>query len=190
MPVRHVECARCARPFADTRPDRRFCGSACRKAAYRDEVKVRDPELMIKKPTQVRRTFEKVETMEVLRGLWLERCRISAEEGDAFLEELIEGARAGNAKLREVLTNRLLWSPRRGDRIPRMKRYREVKTLGEIAHEYTRRVWGCSIMDAVHDRVAVPVVPRRELGCSREILPARPAAGLSSQPPDLVPLVE
>lgn len=190
MPVRHVQCARCARPFVDTRPDRRFCGSACRKAAYRDEVRARDPELMVKKPTQVRRTFEKTESMEAIRQCYLERCRLGAQEGDAFLEELIEGARAGNAKLREVLTNRLLRSPRRGDRIPQMKRYREVKTLGEIANEYTWRVWGCSIMDAVHDRVEPEVVPRRELECSRNILPARPAPGSTSKPPDFFPLVE
>lgn len=173
MPLSLVACAKCEKPFVNTRANRRFCSTACRKSAHKAEERTRNVGLA--RPTQIRRTFERIESMVVMRAIYLKRRHVSLEEGNRYLDDLIRDAREGNAKLREILTNPVLRSPGPGHRRRRLHRYMRFPTLGDYADEYTWETWGCSVIDAVRDDPKEPPVSRRDLPCLGQILPARAA---------------
>lgn len=180
VPRSLVACAQCGKPFSNSRRNRRFCEERCRKAAHKAEARARDMREGLPRPTQVRRTTERVESAENLRTCYVDKLLVSRASANRFLEELIHAARDGNSKLRDILTNPILRSPEAGRAKNKLQRRLTFPTIGELANSYTWQTWGCSIRDAVEGEKKTPPAPRIELKCHGQVQPARQRPGVVS----------
>lgn len=68
-----------------------------------------------------------------------------------YLESLIDRARAGEAKIAEVLSNLMLLKASEGSRKVNLRGSRAYPTIAQEAHRFTSETWGVHIRDAVRD---------------------------------------
>lgn len=151
-----VSCQQCGVFFHARRSDAKFCDAACRKAASRGGIS----ENRSTSPTEARRQDE-------LLALHMDLCAtyygLPPADRQVYLKGLIDRARAGDAKIRRILTNWVLLRPR--EMKARAVHYRGTPaypTLAQEAHEFCKWYWDAGIAYVVDHPDLAPYAERVE----------------------------
>ena len=72
------------------------------------------------------------------------------------MKELIDEARGGNTKLRNLLSNYYLRHPNKADRWLHARGNRQFFTIAQAANAYCWRYWGTHVSNVVYDRCDEP----------------------------------
>ena len=141
-------CMHCLGPYKARRMGQRFCSNKCR--VYHN----RPPQNAHSSPTKARESREFFDTAKLMG----ERLyNLPTTERLGHMQEIIEEARQGNTKLREILSN---WKLRNPDpecevwMYPR--RDQSYCTIAQAAQNYCRKFWNANVEDVVYDRVPEP----------------------------------
>lgn len=135
-------CIQCGASFCAQRSTAKYCNTTCRKAASRGGT----PENRTTSPSQRRREDEFFE-------LHMRLCEtyygMPPADRPAYLETLIDRARAGENKTKRTLTNLLLLKSSESSRVYNLRSSRAYPTIAQEASRFTQDFWGVSIKDAV-----------------------------------------
>ena len=142
-----IACHVCGSGFAAVRRDARFCSAACRKSASRTNVP-EAPQNRTSSPSKRRREDEVFDLNMVLCEAYY---GMPPAARASYLENLIDLARAGNPRLREVLSNLFLLRTREGSRKTNFRRSRAYPTIAQEAHRFTTSRWGVHVREAVRN---------------------------------------
>ena len=72
------------------------------------------------------------------------------------MKELIDEARGGNTKLRNLLSNYYLRHPNKSDEWLYARGSRQYMTIAQAANAYCWKFWGTHVSDVVYDRCDEP----------------------------------
>ena len=147
-------CEYCDTPFRRRRKDQRYCSDKCRKAAYQDKNRKENPVNSTLSPQKWRENYELFD-----RALRLAEMLYTMPVGErlGFMKGLIDDARHGNVKLKNILLNPAILKARYFDEhMFYKKRPAAYRTIGQAADSYCRRYWGASVRDVLLGKVAEP----------------------------------
>ena len=140
--TRIVTCIHCGASFCAQRSTAKYCNTTCRKAASRGGV----PENRTNSPAQRRREDE-------FFDLHMRLCEtyygMPPADRPAYLELLIDRARAGENKIKRILTCLYLLKTPECSRVYNLRASRAYPTISQEASRFTQDFWGVSIKDAV-----------------------------------------
>ena len=135
-------CIQCGASFCAQRSTAKYCNTTCRKAASRGGV----PENRTTSPAQRRREDE-------FFDLHMRLCEtyygMPPADRPAYLEALIDRARAGENKIKRTLTNLLLLKTPESSRVYNFRASRAYPTIAQETSRFTQDTWGMSIKHAV-----------------------------------------
>ena len=143
-----AECPKCLTEFVPVRKGNKFCGGNCRKSFSRPTQNSRDS------PTKRRRNAEFFDNAQLMGN---RLYSLPPQQRLGYIKDLIDGARAGNTQLRELLSNYKLLHPNPVSErwlFPRLSP--SYRTIAQAAQGYCWMFWGSSVADVVYCRVPEP----------------------------------
>ena len=140
--MRTVTCNQCGASFCAQRSSAKYCNPSCRKAASRGGIH----ENRQSSPTKRRRENE-------FFDLHMRLCEfyygIPPIDRERYLESLIDRAREGDTRIKQVLTCLYLLKPKEGSKVYNFRGSRAYPTIAQEASRFVQTRWGVSIRDAV-----------------------------------------
>lgn len=140
-----LTCHTCGAGFTSVRRDARSCSPACRQSVCRGGKPINRRT----SPTKRRQENELFDLNMVLCERYY---ATKPADRPAYLEHLIDTARAGNGRMREVLSNLVLLKASEGRRATNLRSSRSYPTIAQEANQFTQETWGVHIRDAVRDQ--------------------------------------
>lgn len=141
-------CKHCECQFEARRKDMVYCSANCRVYASRSIQNSQNS------PTKRRTNYELFDTA-ILMGDRL--YSLPPFERLGYIKGLIDNARSGNTKLREILSNyKLLHPDPENERWMLPRRCPEYSTIAQAAHLYCWKFWCADVRDVVYCRVPEP----------------------------------
>ena len=141
-------CKHCEGQFEARRKDMVYCSANCRVYASRPIQNSQHS------PAKARKNYELFDTA-MLMGERL--YSLPPFERFGYIKDLIDDARSGNTKLREILSNYKLLHPNPENEswmFPR--RCRQYSTIAQAAHIYCWKFWNADVGDVVYCWVPEP----------------------------------
>lgn len=143
-----LQCPTCGQGFTPRRKDARFCRPLCQQKA------ARGPRTVALSPTERDRSSRHYARARELAG---QLYGLPPDKRLGFMQELIAGARAGNAKLRAILTDRALLCATKEHRSLFPRRAPGVYcTIAQAADRYCARFWGHGVRAVVYGEAPEP----------------------------------
>ena len=150
-------CCVCGATIQSQRSTKKYCGANCRQKANRNQQNSASSK------TKARTNAE---LFDRAKRLAEELYASPPEKRLGFMQSLIAEARAGNTKLREVLTNQKLLRP---NPIKEKHLFHRSDptfcTIAQAAQYYCKRYWKANVADVAYNRVEEPekgeVIPNR-----------------------------
>jgi hypothetical protein len=140
--TKSTTCTMCGASFCARRSTAKYCNATCRKAASRGGT----PENRRTSPSQCRREDEFFDLHMLLCETYY---GLPPADRPAYLEFLVDRARAGENKIKRILTNLYLLKASKCSRVYNLRASRNYPTIAQEASRFTRDIWGVSIKDAV-----------------------------------------
>lgn len=141
-------CPNCGHVFIPRRPNMKFCCANCRKAHSRGKRN------SFNSRTTARKNMEFFDTAIRMGNRYYD---LPPYERDGHMMELIAEARAGNTKLREILSNWKLLHPNPNhDRWMLPRKSWSHSTIAQEAQFYCWKYWRANVADVVYARVPEP----------------------------------
>ena len=152
-------CANCHQTFERRRKDQIYCGARCRKASHQKADRKLHPKNSKCSPTTWRKNMEFFDTAARLAE---ELYSKPPSERLGHMKDLVDRARAGNTKLREILTNPILLKPdRKSKRLFHRRCPVSYYTIAQAADRYCRKFWKSGVVKVV--RGIAPEPPTGEV---------------------------
>ena len=141
-------CCVCGTTIQSQRTTKKYCSANCRQKANRNQ---QNSASSITKARTNAEFFDRAKRLaEVLYTL-------PPEKRLGFMQQLIGEARAGNTKLREVLTNqKLLWPNPIEEKHLFHRSDPAYCTIAQAAQYYCKRFWKANVADVAYNRVKEP----------------------------------
>ncbi|PUB11322.1 hypothetical protein [Yoonia sediminilitoris] len=140
--TKSTTCIKCGASFCAQRSTAKYCNPTCRKAMSRGGI----PENRRTSPSQRRREDE-------FFDLHMRLCEtyygMPPADRPAYSMALIDRARAGESKIKRVLTNPLLLNASESSRVYNWRSSRAYPTIAQEAAKFSQDKWGVSIGHAV-----------------------------------------
>ena len=150
-------CCVCGTTIRSQRTTKKYCSANCRQKANRNQQNSASSTTKARTNAEF---FDRAKRLaEVLYTL-------PPEKRLGFMQQLIGEARAGNTKLREVLTNQKLLRPNPIEEKHLFHRSDPAYcTIAQAAQYYCKRFWKANVADVAYNRVEEPetgeVIPNR-----------------------------
>ena len=141
-------CCFCGATIQSQRSTKKYCSANCRQKANRNQQNLAS----IK--TKARTNAE---LFDRAKRLAEELYTLPLEKRLGFMQSLIAEARAGNTKLRKVLTNQKLLKPNPIEEKHLFHRSEPTYcTIAQAAQYYCKRYWKANVADVAYNRVEEP----------------------------------
>lgn len=155
-------CEDCQEPFTPRRKDQRYCSDRCRKnrsqKARRRDVPVNSTFSPSKRQDNRRLFGSAARYAEMLYSK-------SPGERLGFMKGLIDAARAGDKRLRQILTNQYILNAGPDQPWLFFPRPEGYYTITQAADRYCQMYWGASVADVINGGLPEPptgeVIKRR-----------------------------
>ena len=150
-------CCVCGTTIQSQRTTKKYCSANCRQKANRNQ------QYSASSTTKARTNAEFFDRAKRLAEVLY---TLPPEKRLGFMQQLIGEARAGNTKLREVLTNQKLLRPNPIEEKHLFHRSDPAYcTIAQAAQYYCKRFWKANVADVAYNRVEEPetgeVIPNR-----------------------------
>ena len=150
-------CCVCGTTIQSQRTTKKYCSANCRQKANRNQ------QYSASSTTKARTNAEFFDRAKRLAEVLY---TLPPEKRLGFMQQLIGEARAGNTKLREVLTNQKLLRPNPIEEKHLFHRSDPAYcTIAQAAQYYCKRFWKANVADVAYNRVEEPetgeVIPSR-----------------------------
>ena len=150
-------CCVCGTTIQSQRTTKKYCSANCRKKANRNQ------QYSASSTTKARTNAEFFDRAKRLAEVLY---TLPPEKRLGFMQQLIGEARAGNTKLREVLTSQKLLRPNPIEEKHLFHRSDPAYcTIAQAAQYYCKRFWKANVADVAYNRVEEPetgeVIPNR-----------------------------
>ena len=141
-------CCVCGTTIQSQRSTKKYCSSNCRQKANRNQQN------SVSSKTKARTNAE---FFDRAKRLAEDLYTLPPEKRLGFMQTLIAEARAGNTKLREVLTNQKLLRPNPIEEKHLFHRSEPTYcTIAQAAQYYCKRYWKANVDDVAYNRVEEP----------------------------------
>ena len=141
-------CCVCGTIIQSQRSTKKYCSANCRQKANRNQQNSASSK------TKARTNAE---LFDRAKRLAEERYTLSPEKRLGFMQSLIAEARAGNTKLREILTNQKLLRPNPIEEKHLFHRSEPTYcTIAQAAQYYCKRYWKANVADVAYNRAEEP----------------------------------
>ena len=141
-------CCVCGATIQSQRSTKKYCSANCRQKATRNQQNSASSK------TKARTNAE---FFDRAKRLAEELYTLPPEKRLGFMQRLIAEARAGNTKLREVLTNQELLRPNPIEEKHLFHRSEPTFcTIAQAAQYYCKRYWRANVADVAYNRVEEP----------------------------------
>ncbi|MEW2915511.1 hypothetical protein AB1A64_00420 [Ruegeria sp. ANG10] len=147
-------CPNCGLEFQPRRRNQKYCQPNCRKGAYQQKDRKKNPVNAKSSPTKRRGNTE---FFELANRLAEDMYSMKPSERLGFMKDLVDQARSGNQKIREVLTNQFILYAT-VDEYPWLfhRRSRSFQNITQAANAYCRKFWGTGVLEIILEDVPEP----------------------------------
>lgn len=139
-------CPQCLSQFP-YRSNKKYCGATCRQYGNRNKQNSQDSR------DKARENYELFDTARLMADRLYD---LPPFERLGHLKELIDEARGGNTKLRNLLSNYYLRHPNKSDEWLHARGSRQYSTIAQAANAYCWEYWGTHVTDVAYNRCDEP----------------------------------
>ena len=141
-------CCVCGTTIQSQRSTKKYCSANCRQKANRNQQNSASSKTTAR---------TNAEFFDRAKRLAEELYALPPEKRLGFIQSLIAASRAGNTKLREVLTNQKLLRPNpiEGKHLFHRSEPTYCK-IAQAAHYYCKRYWKANVANVAYNRVEEP----------------------------------
>ncbi|MEZ5767188.1 MAG: hypothetical protein R3D80_05585 [Paracoccaceae bacterium] len=153
--IEQVSCPHCGSAFTPKRTNMKYCSRRCKNNRWQNEdrQKQRANLAIAGKSSKNRINYELFESTIELTLLF---HRTHPRERLGYIKDLVDDARNGNAKLRQILSNKQLQYPEAASLKRMMRKNNLDLTVCRRADAYCRHFWDAPVRDVVYNKVAEP----------------------------------
>ncbi|WP_147405487.1 hypothetical protein [Cereibacter sphaeroides] len=151
---KNAKCPNCSEDFERCRKDQRYCSDRCRKNASQRRDRIANPRNSRHSPTKRR---ENELLFDISLRIAEDIYTLPPDQRFDYVSEIVNTARSGNARLRNILTNRVFRYPD-----PNKKRlfHRSCPasyfTASEVVEVFSRLVWSSGLTEVVYGEAFGP----------------------------------
>ncbi|MCO8145338.1 hypothetical protein NHN26_08880 [Rhodovulum tesquicola] len=147
-------CRGCGTAFRPRRSNQLSCSKTCRDKVAKRKARRITPANSLCSPTKRRANLELLDRARRLAEILY---TLPPRERLGFVKTLVDQARTGDGKLREVLTNRFILRPETDMRsLFHRGSPRSYLTIAQAANEYCWRFWNADVRSVVYGLVSEP----------------------------------
>ena len=129
------------------RANKKYCSDRCRQYGNRNKQNSQNSK------GKARENYELFDTARLMADRFHD---LPPFERLGHMKALIDEARGGNTKLRNLLSNYYLRHPNKPDEWLHARGSRQYMTIAQAANAYCWRFWGTHVTDVVYDRCDEP----------------------------------
>lgn len=146
-------CPACKVQFAARRTNQKYCSDNCRKAYYQAKDRAKNP-----KNSQNSKWVKRANTEFFDRAMRYseELYSIPPDQRLNFINSLVEQARAGNVKLRQMLSHKILLNASPEEENYFWRQCHAYPNIAQVANNYCRKSWGANVRQVVYCKIDGP----------------------------------
>jgi hypothetical protein len=143
-------CPACKVQFAARRSNQKYCSDNCRKAYYQAKDRAKNPA-----NSQYSKSVKRANAEFFDRAMYYseELYSVPPDQRLKFMKTLIEKAREGDVRLRQMLSNQILLKATPTDQRYYWRRSSSFPNIAQVANNYCWKSWGANVKQVVYCNV-------------------------------------